>query len=128
MIPNDFFQEIKGYKQIYLSVSGGMDSTYSALQFYERGIPITLIHNNTMNRMKSSANTLKKLVEFTNYPYIETKPTVKFKDIIKESFLAIQNAKDLKESGKYSKKVFACCYHLKHKPFQFFSKLPLRIV
>ena len=122
MIPDEFFQEIEGYAPVYISVSGGQDSTYTALQFYNRGIQSTLVHNNTLNRMKSSITTLQKIQELTGYTFVELKPEVKFKEVTIDSFLALKKAKEMKDQQRYSKKVFRCCYHLKHKPFAKFLK------
>lgn len=47
MIPDQFFQEIQGFDPILMNVSGGMDSTYTALQFHKRNIPVMLVHNNS---------------------------------------------------------------------------------
>jgi hypothetical protein len=37
--------------------------------------------------------------------------------ILKFAFLQIPKARKLYEEGRYHKKVFACCYYLKHKAF-----------
>jgi len=122
MISEQFYQEIEDYSKIFITVSGGMDSTYTALEFYKRGLNATLVHNNTFLNMKESKQTIKKLREYTGYPYIELKPPLEEVSRIQEAFLAIPKAQQMKENGKYTKTVFKCCYYLKEKPFRTFLK------
>lgn len=43
-------------------------------------------------------------------------------DVLKESFLNLPQAESLWLEGKYSKKVFPCCYYLKERPLIQFAK------
>jgi 3'-phosphoadenosine 5'-phosphosulfate sulfotransferase (PAPS reductase)/FAD synthetase len=122
-ITEAFWEELKHqpkYENIYILVSGGRDSTYTAYQFFTRELPAILLHHNTTLRLPSAIKTLDWLKIVTRYPYIETKPECDVKQILKESFLVIDK---LKEMDYYHKKHFKCCYFLKEKPFRKFLRL-----
>jgi 3'-phosphoadenosine 5'-phosphosulfate sulfotransferase (PAPS reductase)/FAD synthetase len=95
--------------------------------------PVTFIHTDTGNQTTSAILTLAKIDqavqahysgkskkyqwEYTALAakaYLEEKPFY----YIKKSFLNIPKALELLDKGKYSKKVFPCCYYIKHKPFE----------
>ena len=96
-------------------MSGGVDSTYLYVkikQLYpEETIPV-----NCYSPYESS----KTLTAISKDPaYIQIKPAKKYdyKRILEDSFRKLPEARKLKKAGKYTKKVFPCCYYIKHKAF-----------
>ena len=127
MIPVQFWKEIRRFENKFVLVSGGVDSTYIAYEFYKRGVECSYLHNDTGLTLKSSRDTLKKLYEETkenvtefhkvkaaNYLKNET-----VKDVIREAFSRM----DIQESREtYERKLWKCCYKLKHSPTLKFLK------
>lgn len=105
---------LKNFNKIYVLVSGGFDSTYLYEKikeiFPKKTIPVNCFNPYEYN------NTLKK-IEKNDKNFIKIHPK-DYKDIIKKSFLNLPKAYKLKEQKKYHKKVFPCCYVLKHKSFK----------
>jgi len=109
--------------QKYLLVSGGMDSTYMSLLFYERGCKDFLfLHNNTGLRLKSAEKILRAIQEITNFVFIETKFEGNMTSILEESFRALPKAIELIRTNRYYKQVFKCCYWLKERHAYQFTK------
>jgi len=127
-------RKLNKFDKIYLLVSGGRDSTFTFLNLWELRNwikrPVILLHTNTGNRMKEAEQTLAlypeqmkidenskkswKRVDLEARKYLPKKPM----QIIIDSLKKLDEAKTLLEEGKYSKKVFPCCYWLKKKPFE----------
>jgi len=101
--------------------------------------PVTLLHTNTGNRMKSSEKTLEKLDQVLschnsglprkkhwNSQALVSKAILPEKPMfyIKKAFLNLPKAIELVNTTpeKYSKKVFPCCWYLKHKVFEYWIK------
>ena len=107
------FKELNQFNKIYVLVSGGFDSTYLyelIKNIYpEKTIPVNCFNPYEFNK------TLKKIKK-NDSKYISIEPE-NYKDVIKESFLKLPEAFKLKELKKYHKKIFRCCYILKHKKF-----------
>lgn len=103
-------------------VSGGIDSSYVALKFFEKGIKASLLHNNTHLQLSSAKKVIKALVKKTDYTLITIEPNVNIKNVLLSSFRALDKAATDKNSGKYNREVFDCCFELKKKPAQKFYK------
>ncbi len=133
MIPKAFIDEInQWFTRVYAWVSGGKDSTAMALSLFEQQDQIEgeiiLIHNNTGLRMQSAEDTLTKLRKKTKFQFIELKAEYPRKtDLLKDSFKALPKAQEAKDQGRYDRRVFPCCYELKHKPGkEFIKSIPKR--
>ena len=106
-------RELSKFKKIFVLVSGGFDSTY----LYEKIKslhPFKTIPVNCFNPYEY--NKTLKTIEKSDKKFIRVNPK-NYKDVIKESFLKIPKAMELKKVKKYHKKIFRCCYVLKHKLF-----------
>lgn len=107
--------QLSNFDKIYVLVSGGFDSTYlyeKLKKFYkEKVYPV-----NCYNPFENS-ETLTKISEDPNF--IQIKPEIQYNygQILKESFLKLPEARILKKNKKYYKKIFPCCYYIKHKAF-----------
>lgn len=131
------FRRLNKFNRIYVLVSGGKDSTYTVLRLKELSSwikrPVILLHTNTGNRLKSAKITLDSLDQVIAQQFsgmsrlfqwsslvLEASAILPQKSMfyIKQSLLRIPEAERLFIKGKYSKKVFPCCYYLKHKPFE----------
>lgn len=114
-LPEQFLQEISKYKTIYIEISGGYNSTITAMLFHKLGYKnIGLIHNNTKLQYLECLENIQKVIYFTDYPIIFKEPKLKKKMsiIMKESFKNIELAKNnLKNYRDY----FSCCKILKQK-------------
>ena len=103
------------FEKIFVLVSGGIDSTYLYEQFKkvykEKVYPVNCFNPYEQNE------TLKQISMDKNY--IQIKPNKKYNYglILKESFLKLPLARILKKEKRYHKKIFPCCYYIKHKAF-----------
>lgn len=123
----DFTREeirrLNKFDKVYLLVSGGRDSTYTALKLKEVEFwikrPIILLFQDTGLNIAPCRKIIEALPRKTGWE-LETIPnTLKSKSmkLVVESMGAMEKAEKQLKEGKYSKKVFKCCYHLKKKPF-----------
>lgn len=104
------------FNKIYVLVSGGIDSTLLAYYINETYPDKTYFINNfSPYENNKTLNKFKKMPNF-----IQTKPLVKknYNKILEEAFLNIPKARKLKSQGKYHKKIFPCCHHIKHYDFK----------
>ena len=114
-LPEQFLQEISTFDNIYIEVSGGYNSTITAILFYELGYKnIGLIHNDTKLQYKECLENIQKIVQLTDYSLIFKQPIFKKKMsiIMKESF---QNISEAKKDLKHYRDYFSCCNILKQK-------------
>lgn len=103
------------FNKIYVLVSGGIDSTYLYEHFKKRyGAKVYPL--NCFNPYEQS-KTLTQISKDPNFIQIKPKEKYKYGDILKASFMNIPHAFNLKKQGKYHKKIFPCCYYIKHKAF-----------
>ncbi len=134
---------LEQFDKIYVLVSGGFDSTYlyeKLKKFYKDKIyPV-----NCFNPYEQS-KTLKRISKDPNFILVKPNKQYNYGQILKESFLKLPKAysllvirseyrkmiKRLYKNGKieesiykkemdkqyYSKSIFPCCYHIKHKSF-----------
>ena len=105
---------LRRFEKIYVLVSGGFDSTwlYEKIkeEYKERVYPVNCYNPYEWN------DTLKE-IEKNDKKFITISPG-EYKDVIKKSFLKLPEAFKLKEQRIYNKKIFPCCYVLKHKTFK----------
>ncbi|MEE9409355.1 MAG: hypothetical protein V3V41_00320, partial [Candidatus Heimdallarchaeota archaeon] len=120
----DDIRKLNKFKRVYVLASGGKDSTFTALNLWQLRnwikTDVILFFEDTGNNTKEARATIKQLGEetfqlqfLTSKDYISKKPL----KLVIESFSRIPQAKQLLLEGKYSKKVFPCCYALKEGPF-----------
>lgn len=106
---------LKTFYRIYVLVSGGIDSTFlyeKLKKKYGRKVyPI-----NCFNPYEQS-KTLDIIAKDPNFRLIKPKELINYGEILKEAFLKLPEARKLKSEGKYHKKIFGCCYYIKHKGF-----------
>lgn len=107
------FELLNKFNKIYCLVSGGIDSTYLyellKERFNERIIPV-----NCFNPYEQSKTLDKIKRNDLNFIQIKSDLEIKYSQILKESFLKLPESRKMK---KYSKKIFGCCYLIKHKSF-----------
>jgi len=107
------FKELNKFKEIYVLVSGGFDSVY-LYEIIKNLFPKKTFPLNCYNPYEWN-KTLKQIEE-NDENFIKIKPG-NYKDVIKNSFLKLPQAYELKREKKYHKKIFPCCRVLKHKEF-----------
>jgi hypothetical protein len=139
---DEFIEELKKYKHIHILVSGGTESTLSALYVYNliaMGIlnpqSIELVWENTGLTMKSSRDTLEKLKELTGWPLVvlypfywydsDTERKKKIKQTINYAFGQIPKCKAIKKKRpKYNtRRHLKCCQNLKDNLGKDYCKL-----
>lgn len=120
MITTEFLEEIKQFETIYCLISGGYHSTTTALLLKDHGFDnVKLLHNRTYLETKESMETMKKVIELTKYPYVETFPNIEKRpgEIIRESFKDIDKIIKCMIDGKKNHRDFiSCCRILKKSP------------
>ena len=115
LFPAELLEKLGTFKKIFVLVSGGIDSTYLweviSARWPETAIPVNCYNPYEINE------TLKDIAKHPRY--IQVKPAEQFDyhAILKESFLRIPEARRRARHGRYHKKVFPCCYYIKHKAF-----------
>jgi 3'-phosphoadenosine 5'-phosphosulfate sulfotransferase (PAPS reductase)/FAD synthetase len=130
MFTRSEIRELNKFDNIYCLVSGGKDSTFTALNLHNlrKWIkrPVILLHNNTGLRMRKA----KKIIRVLDHQLCEKNgwffEQIDAKDYlekpmmfyVRESIKMIDKALKKKSEGKYSKNMFPCCYWLKERPFE----------
>lgn len=114
IIPDEFWNEIQHFSRIIIPVSGGLDSTIVAYEFYRRGIEAELLWNNTIRSLKTARDILVRLFKMTGWPFYMTYPQEKQNWITKKTQRNIQRILD--GEIQMNKKNIPCCYYLKEKP------------
>ncbi|KKN76352.1 hypothetical protein LCGC14_0372040 [marine sediment metagenome] len=121
-----FIEEIKRFDIIYCLISGGYHSTTAALLLWYYGFTnVKLVHNKTFLELKSSLDTMKKLLAITKFEYLETTPNLKKEnvwDILRRSFLRIPEVREDIKNKKYDRSKFECCNKLKKFPAKKFYR------
>lgn len=118
LIPNKFYQELSAGKfdNIYIELSGGYHSSYTALNFFKKGYKCFLIFNETYLEYQETKENIQKIIKITDYPINVIKPNLKpyknIHDLMKASFEGIEKAKKTKDYRDY----FPCCKKLKKQP------------
>ncbi|MHA1233316.1 MAG: hypothetical protein ACTSPQ_22055 [Candidatus Helarchaeota archaeon] len=106
---------LREYDKIFVLVSGGIDSTilYEAIknEFPEKTYP-----TNCFNPYENSKSL--EIIKKDN-KFIQIKPSKEFdyKQILIDAFKQLPKAFEAYKNKKYYKKLFGCCYYIKHKAF-----------
>ncbi len=109
------FSQLHTFTKIYVLVSGGYDSTYLyemiRIEFPEKTYPV-----NCYNPYETS-QTLTQIQQDSKF--IQIKPEIQYNygEILRDAFLQLPYAKSALKEGRYNKKIFGCCYYIKHKAF-----------
>jgi 3'-phosphoadenosine 5'-phosphosulfate sulfotransferase (PAPS reductase)/FAD synthetase len=111
----NYKKKLKQFKKIFVLVSGGIDSTYLYDKIKEI-FPKKTYPVNCFNPYEQS-ETLDKIAKDPNYIQITPGKDINYKKLLKKAFLNLPKAYELKRRGRYAKKVFGCCYYIKHKAF-----------
>jgi hypothetical protein len=118
---DDFFKSIhfdiellKPFEKIYVLVSGGHDSTLLA-EWICHHYPDTTYFVNCYNPYETSPT----LSDFETRGLIVVKPDTQYNysQILKDAFLKLNKAAEMRHEKKYEKKIFECCKYIKHKAF-----------
>jgi len=110
------FTTLGKFKKIFVLVSGGIDSTYLYEMIYPL-FPEKTYAVNCWNPYEQS-KTLSILKKLPNFIEVRPEEQMKYHDILIESFLKIPQAEEARKRGKYHKKIFPCCYYMKHQAFK----------
>jgi len=110
------FTDLNKYSKIYCLVSGGIDSTYLLEVIQTFCDPQKVFPVNCWNPYEGSA-TLTEIEKHPNFIRIVPGIEYNYSEVLKDAFLALPKARQIRKEGKYTKKVFGCCYILKHKAF-----------
>lgn len=118
---------LEEFEKIFVLVSGGIDSTYlyeKLKKFYkEKVYPVNCYNPYENNK------TLRMISEDQNYIQIKPDKKYNYGEILRNAFLRLPEARKLREKEIeynkkhkrkktfYHKKIFPCCYHIKHKGF-----------
>lgn len=105
------------FKKIYVLVSGGFDSTLLA-EWISFHYPKKTYFVNCFNPYENS-EVLEYYRRQTNFVEIRANKAdnLNYGTILKEAFMKLPEAIELRANKKYHKKIFPCCYHIKHKHF-----------
>ena len=106
---------LTGFEKIYVLVSGGVDSTLLA-EAIKTHYPKNTYFVNCFNPYESNL-TLDLFKKESNYIEIKPDQDYDYGKILKDAFLKLNDAADLRKNKKYHKKIFKCCYFIKHKAF-----------
>lgn len=109
------FEELEQFEKIFVLVSGGIDSTYLYEMIYPL-FPEKTFAVNCWNPYEQS-KTLDTLKQFPHFLSIQPAEEYDYRQILEESFQNLPQAFEAKRAGKYHKKIFPCCYYIKHKAF-----------
>lgn len=120
IIPEQFWEEIEPFKRIIVLVSGGVDSTIIVNEFYQKGIEIELLWNNTWRSMPQARDSLAKIFRFTGYRFNIVYPHHDPKMITQLTRDKVNELFDIfYETGNwnhYRRNDLPCCYYLKKAP------------
>ena len=121
IILDKFFQSIhfdigllKDFQKIYVLVSGGVDSTLVA-EWIRHWYPETTYFVNCYNPYETSPT----LDDFQSQGLLVIKPGEQYDygQILKNAFLKLNEAAELRKNNTYHKHIFQCCQYIKHKAF-----------
>jgi len=115
LFPKELLEKLGTFKKVFVLVSGGIDSTYLwdiiSTIWPDLAIPVNCYNPYEIN------DTLKDIAKHPRYIQIKPSEQYDYAAILKESFKKIPEARQLARHKKYHKKVFSCCYYIKHKAF-----------
>lgn len=117
VIPSKFWDEISIFSgsEIFISFSGGIDSSVVVNEFYNKGIKANLLWNDTRRSMKSARKTLALLFKVSGFQFYITYPETDQKKITMETRRAVQRI--IRGEITKNKHNIPCCKYLKEKPF-----------
>lgn len=122
-IINSFFFELgfkasylQDFKKINVLVSGGFDSTL-LYEFCYNHFPNKTYAVNCFNPYEQS-KTLDYFKSLDNFILVKPKKKVDYKQLLKDAFLQLPKAFEKYKEREYYKKLFGCCYYIKHKFYQ----------
>jgi len=96
-------------------VSGGIDSTY-LYEKIRKLYPSKCTPVNCYNPYEQN-DVLTEISQDPKFIQIRPAKQYNYREILQEAFMKLPEARQLKKEGKYHKKIFPCCYHIKHKAF-----------
>ena len=103
------------FDKIFVLVSGGIDSTY-LYELFKKEYGNKVYPVNCFNPYETS-DVLTQISKDSNYIQIIPGEKYNYGEILRTSFLKLPEARQLKIDKKYHKKIFPCCYYIKHKSF-----------
>ena len=109
------FNQLNQFKKIFVLVSGGIDSTY-LYETIKEIFPSKTYPVNCYNPYEQN-ETLKEISKDPKFIQIKPGKEFSYKNILKNAFLKLPEAYKLKKQKSYHKKIFPCCYYIKHKMF-----------
>lgn len=116
IIPKAFWDEITIFDKYEVSVSGGVDSSAVAVAFHNRGIPFSLVWNNTRRSMPTARIVLAQLFRL-GHPFTIIYPHHSQKMISRKTKAKVKYYYE-NPTVKYRKNDLPCCYYLKKAPFR----------
>ena len=119
---NTFFFDIgfdinllKDFKKIYVLVSGGFDSTLLYDYIFNK-FPDTTYAVNCFNPYEQS-KTLNYFKKLPNFIMVKDPKGRDYKQILIDAFKQLPQAFEKYKLHEYYKKLFGCCYYIKHQTF-----------
>ena len=106
---------LKDFKKIYVLVSGGFDSTL-LYEYIYHFFPETTYAVNCYNPYENS-KTLNHFKKLPNFIQIKPDKQYDYKQILINAFYQLPMAFEKYKKREYYKKLFGCCYFIKHKAF-----------
>jgi len=106
---------LQSFENIYVLVSGGIDSTY-LWELISEKYPTKTKMVNCFNPYETSA-TLKQLQQDPRFILILPGKEIDYGQILRDSFRLIPKAINARKHHKYEKKIFPCCKKIKHEAF-----------
>jgi 3'-phosphoadenosine 5'-phosphosulfate sulfotransferase (PAPS reductase)/FAD synthetase len=107
------FKELNKFDKIFCLVSGGIDSTYLLEMCYQECDNIKVYPVNCFNPYEQST-TLDIIQTKPNFTRISPDSNCNYGQILNRAFMKLPESRVMKS---YSKKIFECCYFIKHKAF-----------
>ena len=112
-ITNFNFAELNKFDKIFVLVSGGIDSTYLLEIIKQYCDKNKIFPVNCFNPFEEST-TLNIIKLEKNFISINHNEEFNYGKILNNAFMKLPESRKMKV---YSKKVFECCYYIKHKAF-----------
>lgn len=101
------------YDKIFVLVSGGIDSTY-LYELFKTKFGNKIYPVNCFNPLESN-NTLKRISKDKNFIQIKPTKETNYNEIIEKAFINLPKSFAMLT---YGKKVYGCCYKIKHSAFK----------
>jgi 3'-phosphoadenosine 5'-phosphosulfate sulfotransferase (PAPS reductase)/FAD synthetase len=111
------FTDLERFRKIFISVSGGIDSTY-LFEYISSLYPDKVVPVNCWNPYETNQTVKDINRQCPCMISIRPKVGVKFREVLEKSFAKLPEAMKLRKEGRYHKKVFGCCRVFKHEMFE----------